>query len=479
MPAIKPPTQSATRVMSTREWHQSGRSSHRRTARLAVATLLLAISVVTCLFSVPRPASAQTANAEAEATLSAADQKATELARAAHKQAAAINGLPRFYYRVNEWHGMVERMRARPQPTIKILALALRGTVKAPAEGDSSNVEESSVGAVGGGVGYDGAKSSLRHRVEGKYTFGWDENYFLFQGEFGRQPARGKMAQFWTHEDSWWREEYEGRLHNISRGPSAFAFWQDVRFVLFSCYLRQTPRAFWWGRAVHSEQTISTFPPAEATWTMMAAETFAGEPCYVVESAQRRERLWISKATGRVRGILSYYYKQLPDTPHFFESENVAKIAGRNFESSNEYGRWSRREATPEQVAELRDAWDRFIVDGFPENAKPNELIRLADYREVKSGVWIPFEEERVNTHPSGPDKSNYVKTRIVVEAVEFDRSLEEAISKLKPKDGDPIQDRRFGGVTVSYRHGQLTDAEVKAKAEASKAKGAFRGGVF
>ncbi len=101
MPAIEPPTQSAARVMSARKCHQPGRSGHRRTESSAMATLLLAISVVTCLLSVSRPASAQTADtatdSSADTTLSEADQKATELARAAHKQAAAINGLPRFY----------------------------------------------------------------------------------------------------------------------------------------------------------------------------------------------------------------------------------------------------------------------------------------------------------------------------------------------------------------------------------------------
>jgi len=447
-----------------------------------MATLLLAISVVTRLLSVPRPASAQTAEAEAEPTLSAADQKATELARAAHKQAAAINGLPRFYYRVNEWHGMVERMRARPQPTIKLLAIALKGTVKAPAEVDSPPVEELSAPAFGGGAGYGGDGPFMSQRIEGKYTFAWDENHFLFKCELPKQaayPKDTKTIQFWTRDNWWWRAESGGKLNNIARGASATAYWPNIHLFQFSCYLRQTPRTYWWGGAVHPDQTISEVPPAEATWTMLAAETFADEQCHVMESAQRRERLWISKASGHVRGILRYSYKYAPEAPQFFESDEVEKIAGRRFGSMNEYGRWQNDEASPELKAKLSKAWNMFMIAEFPENAEPNELIQLADYREVKPGVWIPFMEERVVDYPTRQNKSDYVKTRMVVEAVEFDRSLEDAINELKPKDGDPVQDSRFGGVQVLYRHGQLTDTEVKAKAEAAKAQGQFRAGSF
>ena len=388
--------------------------SHRpsTSSRLPFDPRMLAVCSIVCLLSLPRPCIAQPADTVEHSQLSEADQRATALARAAHKQAAAINGLPRFYYRVKEWHGMVERMRARPHATIELLAIALKGTVKAPTEADNPAVEEPSVAAGAGGFGYGGNEPFMRQRIEGNYTFAWDENHFLFESEHPKQPAMGdgnKTTQFWTREYSWWRAESGGKLNNIARGASATAYWRNVGLFEFSCYLRQTPRTYWWGGAEHPDQTISDFSPAEATWAMLPAETFADEQCHVVESAQRRERLWISQASGRVRGILRYSYKHVPDAPQFFESEVVARLAGRSFATMSDYGRWNNDEATDEQKAKLSEAWNRFIVAGFPENAKPNELMRLADYREVKPGIWIPFEEERVVTYPAGPNKSDYV----------------------------------------------------------------------
>ncbi len=352
---------------------------------------------------------------------------------------------------------MVERMRARPQPTIKLLAIALKGTVKAPSETDSPVVDEPSVAVnafgPGRGFGFGRAEPFMSQRIEGTYTFAWDENHFLYVHSFPAQPARRekkKTVLFWTRKHSWSGREINGKSDVFVRGQSAFAYWKSVRLFTFSCYLRQTPRTYWWGGAVHPDQTISHILPTEATWNMFPAETFADEQCHVMESAQRRERLWISQATGRVRGIVCYGYKHAPGTPQFFERATVAKIAKRSFESGREYGRWRNNDATPEQKARLSEAWWRLAAEEFPENAMPEELIRLTDYREVKPDVWIPFEEERVVGYPAGPSKSDYIKTRIIVEAVEFDRSLAKTISKLKPKDGDAVQDRRFSGVPVN-----------------------------
>ena len=129
------------------------------------------------------------------------DQQATALARAAHEQAGGINGIPKFYYRVKEWHGVVDGMEAVKAETSELLARALDGDVAAS------------------------------KRIKGNFTFAWDEKHFLFQTEHPEQPNFGdgnRNTQFWNRQNSWWRAESGGSVTNIALGSSPYCWWRNV-----------------------------------------------------------------------------------------------------------------------------------------------------------------------------------------------------------------------------------------------------------
>lgn len=184
----------------------------------------------------------------------------------------------------------------------------------------------------------------------------------------------------------------------------------------------------------------------------MALRKFAGEMCAVVESAQRRERLWISQDSGHIRGLCSYRLTDLPKGDPFYESQAVQRITGKKFASWQEYGSWNQSEATEEQLINLVVAWNETYVTDFPANAQLNELVQFDDYREITPGVWLPMTEVRVVPYPSKSDKNKHElkRTELRVKEVKTDRDLAERCTELLPKTGQRVQDQRFG-VAVDY----------------------------
>ncbi len=75
----------------------------------------------------------------------------------------------------------------------------------------------------------------------------------------------------------------------------------------------------------------------------------------------------------------------------------------------------------------------------------PNELMRFRDYREVASGVWIPFREDRAWTHSAekGRHGRKYIHLWVAVQEVQTDLDLAETIQKLQPRDGDEVRGRK------------------------------------
>lgn len=101
-----------------------------------------------------------------------------------------------------------------------------------------------------------------------------------------------------------------------------------------------------------------------------------------------------------------------------------------------------------QQKHEIGGLWNEFYFDVFG----PNELIRFRDDREIAPGVWIPFREDRAFTHGADNDRSKhkYIRLWVSVDEVKTGMDLTEIVQASEPKEGERIQDQRFG-VVVNY----------------------------
>ncbi len=160
-----------------------------------------------------------------------------------------------------------------------------------------------------------------------------------------------------------------------------------------------------------------THRPLEgASWATLPAEPFAGEPCDVVEVSNkdgRFQRLWVSKASGRVRGVLTF-------------------LGG-----PDHYG----------------------------------ALVQFDDYREVAPGVWVPFTEAEVISHPSETKgKRKMLRTETRVTLAQTGTDLAARYAALLPQAGDTVQDQRFAAAVNTKFDPMQPDAEIQAKADAAYA---------
>ena len=294
--------------------------------------------------------------------------------------------------------------------------------------------------------------STDHHRS--RHTFAWDEERFLFTS---RDTSDDGPSLFWSRKEAWSRSGRNSPLFRRCATPDSL--WSDLLLFHFNSFLRQTPRRYWWGRQVHVDQTISAFPYELASYELLDDEEFAGERCHVVRSPERMEQLWVSKKTGDARGVLKF---QIVETkPGFTSSQVVERITGRQFASRFEYANWMSVECTDALSEKIHVAFAKFNADAFPENCTLSELIRFSDYREIAPDVRLPFLEERSNAYPGKQGKRDYTKTTTKVLKASIDQSLVEPIAELMPKQGDQIEDRRFGP-TVEYRFNDQSDDEIK-----------------
>lgn len=326
------------------------------------------------------------------------DEKATRLARAAHAQAAAIEKLPRFSFEARYRYGVVDSLRAA-----------------------DCNLET--------------MHKALRERVLEKDWFGfyerglsWDEKHLFYELRPGQTVLNYKTI-FGTSEDAWDRSEANDRQSRMFvRRANISDFWETPgggvgsAMMLFDlCYFRVTPHRFWWGETIKSGNTHTMFfaKLEDVTWKLLPTETLGDEECDVVEatypkSADKAQRLWIGRKSGRVRGVLSYFA-----------------------------------------------------------NSRPNEFARFEDYREVAPGVWIPFRENRTFSGGSdiAPGKEKYYRSELIVDSARTDQDLSKRVVALMPKEGDTLQDQRFGtALNLKFRADQ-SDDELRKLAEAQKKK--------
>lgn len=370
----------------------------------------------------------------------AAPDAAARLGMAAHAQATAIDQLPRFNYRTRHRHGVVDSLRAVEASADKL------------AQGLAAPVRDADW------FGWYGT------------TFAWDEKRALWELD-PRTADLNIDARFWTATEGWNGHANKARTSvQFVRQAGPAQVWERLRLFDYG-YLRLSPHRYWWGSSTWSarggilvDHSMSPLPPERATWRLVGTEDFGGEPCNILESPELPERLWVARDSNRVRGVLSYRFDGGPRGDRFYQTDAVHRIAGQKFVSQQEYSNWLRDVVTPEQDRQISIAWHDYCAPGFPGNARPNELIRFDDYREVAPGVWLPFRETRTVPYSSEVARGKWQISRfeLVVEEVRTDRDLTARFKELLPKEGDPVQDQRFAAPVDYAYSARRTDAEIR-----------------
>ncbi|MDB5385521.1 MAG: hypothetical protein JWM11_1167, partial [Planctomycetaceae bacterium] len=280
-------------------------------------------------------------------------------------------------------------------------------------------------------------------------TFAYAPGQF-FMDNIGSGPD-GPNWQQTTYGDAKFARSREGRPGNqfmyiLRNGVLEF---EDSLGHHFPKQLSITHQHMWWGTPIQLNSTSSSVSPQKVTYIELPAESFAGETCRVFQAPGRSERLWVSQTTRRLRGSLHYIHQGY-FTP-FYKQDVVTKIVGRRIESQDAYGKLFSGPGAISKEAQnqLSLAWSEYEFS----NAYPGDLIVLDDYREITAGKWFPFKVTTSGWHHNEKNEGQYafIVSENRVKEVAIDRSdLEPDWAAFLPKNGDKIQDQRYG-VAVSY----------------------------
>jgi RNA polymerase sigma factor (sigma-70 family) len=343
----------------------------------------------------PRPEAPAKATAPLPDGPDTGDRRAARLGRTALAQAAAIDTLPRLDYQARYRWAVVDSMRAVAEVTPDRLHSALTAPVL--------------------------QKDWFLWYELG---FSWDEKRLIWETRPGEADLN-YSHRFGTATDAWDRAENKEKTSvNFTRRAAVGEYWADpgsgggTYMHLFEVsYLRVTPHRYWWGRTVaRTCHQMGAIPPEEVTWTHAGMEKYGGEECEVLDTAAAGnpcQRLWLARASGRLRGVLAY-------------------LSGR----------------------------------------EPNELAVFDDYRQVAPGVWLPFRETR--THAWASDqrgKHSVVRSELVVTEARTGVDLAERYARLLPREGDRVQDQRFAAAVNLAHNATRTDDEVRKLADAEHKK--------
>lgn len=360
------------------------------------------------------------------------------LALAAHTAAAAVDKLPQFYYRALSGNAVVDTMRELDECSLELLKQAIDGPV------------------------------AERDWLQWGVTLAWNERQALWSNSDNREGGTDDWNKL-QHDRVWTANHAFERLGPKGE-PAHFNFtppqqlWRNCLREL--AYFRVTPHSFWWATSNYHADAISRVPVEQSSYRFAPRELFDGEMCDVVESPERRNRMWIGRESGRLRGVLTYFSRGMIPKEPFYKTEIVQEMAGRSFATEQEYEQWQRG-VSDQQSTELAAAWNKSHFECF----KPGELIRFRDYREVAPNVWIPFREDRAFTHSAGAaeNRFKYIRLWIAVQDARTDFDLTETIQKLQPKEGEQIQDQRFGvPVKYNFRHDR-TQREILELVDAKR----------
>lgn len=359
--------------------------------------------------------------------------EATKLAHRAHAALAGASDFPAFWLKWRTQAGKIPAMSAEPIRTIRRLKLALQ------AEADMTTFGREEI------------------------TFAWAPGQFFDRSRSYMPKTPDNVWQsvkFGTKDWAWAREQRndDPPLHVLRAGVAEFAesFWPIHQAM------RVTPKPFWWGDNSHHNMSTSSVPLHFASYCELPGEEFAGEPCRVVESSARGERLWISKKTGLLRGHLDYMHQgySLP----FHRTDLVTEIVGHPIATREDYWRLFRDgdDVLPkEKQDQLRAAWSEYC---FGKTSYPGSLRVFDDYREIAEGRWFPFHVVSAGWlhHKDDNELYRFHVNESRVDEVRTDLDdLSTVWEPFLPNEGSRVQDQRFAAtVEYEFRHAR-PEAEI------------------
>ena len=360
--------------------------------------------------------------------------EATRLARKVHRDLDVARNHPTFWVKWKTTWGEVPTMQLEPIRTTHRLMKAL--------DEDSAPIETMK--------GY-----------ETTATMAWSPGQFFsrdYHTRYGKPES--DSYKYGTADLAWAREWYSEQNYLTHFPRLGVKKFTDNLFYI-PTQLKVSHQHFWWGPGANHQVATSPVDPELATYRELPDELFADEECHVVESSTRSERLWISKATGRLRGIQTFIHQGyfVP----FYKQPIVTEVAGRPIESLSEYRTLFNDENALSQKDKnrLTAAWSEYKFD----HAIPRSLHEFSDFREIASGKWFPFKVRSSGWHHSENNDQYYSfnNSEIVVAEVFTDRSdLKSYWEPLLPKEGESVQDQRFK-TAVEYKYSKdRTDEEIQ-----------------
>ena len=362
---------------------------------------------------------------------------ATRLGRAIHERMAAIDRLPKFYLTSNE--GALGDF-----------------FLKNPSDDPLENLIRSLDADSPDGQWY-------RHHQQ----LGWDENHFVTLGGDEEIPQ---------HVSSWGTREIAGG--RVEQGPHYL--YRDVTKIWDQCtppdYIMASRHKFWFGESSSHNILIGTgVPPNMVSYERLADMKFDGELCQVVRSKARHEMLIISKASGLLRGYVliepkRYAQLDMSNIPDSLQSV-LKEITGVEFSTTEEYYEWFRKNEaniTAQIKWELTAAWS--VSDDWSDQTA-YLLVRFRDYREIAPGITWPFREDRVQTMAMHNGKFLCSRTYVDVKEIRFDQDLTDKVNSMRPKEGEQVEDGRFGTIARYKFSKDRTNEEIMKIADIAKAK--------
>ncbi len=239
------------------------------------------------------PLAAEPERAEQQLTAT----QAKVLALKAHAEAAAMDQLPRFSYRIKSGNGDIDTMRDREECSVEGLKEALDGPVAEP------------------------------DWLQWGVTLAWTERHAVWstgdwEGQrFGEGSKGSRQDRVCTKDLAFERGTSASKPARFVYTPTAHQLWEGQLREL--AYFRVTPHKFWWTTSNHHLDTISPIPPVEADYRFVTTEQFDDELCDVVESRGRAEQIWIGRTSGRLRGVLTFLSRGNGPKDPFYQNERV------------------------------------------------------------------------------------------------------------------------------------------------------------
>lgn len=361
------------------------------------------------------------------------ESRAQQLGRQVHDRAMTIDTLPRLFIRAEHInYESAAKHTAKSERSLANLMLALR------------------------------SKAGPTNQPAYECTFAWDPSRVLIRNQQPRE-APSDLYSFWNREEGW----KGGRQRNsgdFSRHASPVSLLSRASLFPFA-FLQMSPHDYWFVQGVQRHELFHTKMPIDhGEFQKLPAESFAGEKCDVIHSVPRQERIWVSQATGRVRGHLHYIFQG--DFPGLHQTKSLQAIATEAFDSPQEALAWVKALPQDQQHA----LWAQWAKE-FEDDLYPIHLAVFSDYRKIAGEIELPFLEEHATWRHNlkDPNRFDYSlrTTRILETSTKTD--LAEWEAELVPQPGDQILDRRYHLPVLYDYDPERNNSEILAMVDAAQ----------